>query len=167
MNKTHQIYLGIGSNIEREFHIKMAVSELKSHFGELLLSPVYESAAVGFKGDNFYNLVACFETDLSLNEVANRLKSIEDKSGRDRTLEKFSARTLDIDLLLFNDHVLHHQGLNIPRDEIIKHAYVLKPLYDIAPHLIHPETKIDITRYWNQFQQQNSIDLTEVQTFNF
>jgi len=167
MNKAQQIYLGIGSNIKREFHIKMAISELKRHFGKLIISPVYESPAVGFKGDNFYNLVACLESDLSLNEITNTIKIIEDKSGRDRTQEKFSARTLDIDLLLFNNQILHQQGINIPRDEILKYAYVLKPLYDIAPQLIHPETKKDISSCWTHFQQANTIELTEVHSIRF
>lgn len=166
-NPSHQIYVGIGSNMKRKYHIEMAVSELKSHFGKLKISPVYESPAVGFKGDNFYNLVIFFESNLSLNEVENAVKRIEDKSGRDRTQEKFSARTLDIDLLLFDDCVLHQQGINIPRDEITQQAFVLKPLYDIAPELIHPETKKNISKHWVQFQQQNDIELTKVQIFNF
>jgi 2-amino-4-hydroxy-6-hydroxymethyldihydropteridine diphosphokinase len=166
MNKSHQIYLGIGSNINRNFHIEMAISELKSHFGKLIVSPVYESPAVGFKGDNFYNLVACLESNLSLNEINNIIKIIEDKSGRDRTQAKFSARTLDIDLLLFDDQVLHSQGINIPRDEILKHAFVLKPLYDIAPNLIHPETQQDIKSYWLQFQQKNDVELSKRQNFS-
>jgi len=167
MNKPHQIYLGVGSNINRDFHIKMAISELKSHFGALIISPVYESPAVGFNGDNFYNLVVFIESSLALNKVENTLKAIEDKTGRDRTMAKFSARTLDIDLLLFDEQILHSQGINIPRDEILKHAFVLKPLYDIAPNLIHPETQQDIKSFWKQFQQKNDIKLTKIDDLRF
>jgi len=165
MNNSHQVYVGIGSNINRTFHINLAITELEKHFGNLIISPVYESPAVGFSGNNFYNLVALFESDLSLNEVENTVKTIEDKSGRDRTQPRFSARTLDIDLLLFDNQILHHKGINIPRDEIIKYAFVLKPLYDIAPKLIHPETGKDITTHWQQLQQQNNIELTEIKNF--
>ncbi|MFK5895032.1 MAG: 2-amino-4-hydroxy-6-hydroxymethyldihydropteridine diphosphokinase, partial [Pseudomonadota bacterium] len=111
MSPQHKIYLGIGSNIKREQHIKLAISELKSHFKDLIISPVYESAAVGFSGDNFYNLVVYLESNLSLAEAELIFKNIEDQSGRDRSQAKFSARTLDIDLLLFDDQILHHQGI--------------------------------------------------------
>jgi 2-amino-4-hydroxy-6-hydroxymethyldihydropteridine diphosphokinase len=155
MKQTHRLYLGIGSNIKREHHIKLAISELKNHFGHLILSPVYESVAVGFSGDNFYNLVVYLESNLSFSETETILKKIEDLSGRDRSQAKFSARTLDIDLLLFDNQVLHHQGINIPRDEILKYAFVLKPLNDIAAEFIHPETQKSIAEHWDLFKQSS------------
>ncbi len=153
MKLLHTIYIGIGSNINREQNIKLAISELTNHFGYLILSPVYESGAMGFSGNNFYNLVVCLKSDLLFSETKIILKKIENKSGRDRTQVKFSARTLDIDILLFDDQNLLHQGINIPRDEILKYAFVLKPLYNIAPDVIHPETGKSIAFHWKLFQQ--------------
>jgi 2-amino-4-hydroxy-6-hydroxymethyldihydropteridine diphosphokinase len=151
----HQIYIGIGSNIKRKYHIKMAIFALQKAFGKLLISPIYETAAVGFDGDHFYNLVAYFKSSLSLSKIETILKNIEDQTGRDRTQAKFSARTLDIDLLLFDQEVLHSQGIDIPRNEILKYTFVLKPLVDIAPDLRHPEANKSMTELWDSFQLEH------------
>jgi 2-amino-4-hydroxy-6-hydroxymethyldihydropteridine diphosphokinase len=158
----HKIYIGIGSNIHRKKHIKMALSALDKKFGKLLLSPIYETAAVGFEGDNFYNLVSFFKTNLNLPDIESILKDIEDQSGRDRTQKKFSARTLDIDLLLFDEEILHSQGIDIPRNEILKYSFVLKPLVDIAPSLIHPETNKSMVEHWNLFQLEHKKEVEQI-----
>ncbi|MFK5986936.1 MAG: 2-amino-4-hydroxy-6-hydroxymethyldihydropteridine diphosphokinase [Pseudomonadota bacterium] len=164
MKPDHQIYIGIGTNINRKFHIHLAITELKKYFNKLIISPVYESPAEGFIGTDFLNLVVYLESNLCRTEVETIFKKIEDQSGRDRSQEKFSSRTLDIDLLLFDDQVLHSQGINVPRDEIVKYAFVLKPLYDIAPDVIHPENKQSIATLWQNFNKhktpkQISLDL--------
>ena len=152
----HLVYVGIGSNIEQEKYIRLSAQCLKKTFGEdcqLQLSPVYRTRAVGFDGDDFFNLVASFYTQLSPFEVEKHLKAIEHDNGRQRDQDKFSARTLDIDLLLYDDEIIERDGISIPRDEIEKYAFVLSPLADLAPHLIHPQTRKSITDMWQAMRQ--------------
>jgi len=135
-----QVYISIGSNIEPARRIREGVGALREAFGFVLLSPVYESRAVGFAGDNFYNLVAGVDTDMPVSEVNAVLHAIEDRYGRERGGPRFSSRTLDLDLLLYDDLVGEHGGVTLPREEITHHAHVLFPLADLAADLVHPET---------------------------
>ncbi len=160
----HLVYVGIGSNIEQEKHIRLAVKYLHKSFGEscqLQLSPVYKTQAIGFKGDDFLNLVAYFETDLSVIEVEKMLKVIEQQNGRTYNQEKFSARTLDIDLLLYDQAIINSNGINVPRDEIEKYAFVLAPLADLAPNLVHPQTQDTMSAMWQQLKQKEQKEQKE------
>ncbi|WP_127478367.1 2-amino-4-hydroxy-6-hydroxymethyldihydropteridine diphosphokinase [Sulfurivermis fontis] len=150
-----RVYVSIGSNIEREQNIRAGVADLKARFGTLLLSSVYESEAVGFAGDSFYNLVAGFDTALTPQQVAAELRAIEEAHGRVRNGPRFSSRTLDIDLLLYDDLVLHQGKLEIPRDEITKNAFVLWPLAEIAPQLEHPQLGVTYGVLWDSFDKQS------------
>jgi 2-amino-4-hydroxy-6-hydroxymethyldihydropteridine diphosphokinase len=148
-----RVYVSIGSNIGREQNIRSGVAELRAGFGELILSSVYESEAVGFAGDSFYNLVAGFDTALAPQQVAEQLRAIEERHGRVRNGPRFSSRTLDIDLLLYDDLVLHEGKLDIPRDEITRNAFVLWPLAEIAPQLKHPELGTSYAVLWESFDK--------------
>lgn len=145
-----RVYVGIGSNQERELRIREAVAALRAEFGELELSPVYNSAAVGFDGSDFLNLVAAFETDLAVETVAAAFRRIEDNLGRDRSLPKFASRPIDLDILLFGAQVIELPGIRVPRAEIVENAFVLKPLQDIAPERAHPETGEIFTALWQR-----------------
>ena len=147
-----QIYVSIGSNINREHNIRAGINELREHFGAVQLSPVYESISVGFEGDNFYNLAAGFSTDLSIDELNQTLSSIEDRHGRDRSGPRFSSRTLDIDLLLYDD-IVNETDCVLPRPEIYKNAFVLKPLADIAGRMIDPIKGIEYSTMWKAFEK--------------
>ncbi len=142
------VHISLGSNIDREKNIRQAERALANEYGELTCSPVYETEAVGFAGDNFYNSVVAFHTLHSVYEVAKTLKYIEDCFGRDRSQPKFSARIIDLDLLLYDDVILNADGIHIPRAEILYNAFVLKPLVDIAGHLIHPEKGVTLQSIW-------------------
>lgn len=132
-------YLSLGSNIEPEIHLRAAIHALRERFGEVLLSPMYRTAAVGFDGDDFLNAAARIETDLDPVALDAWLHALEDAHARDRSGPRFSSRTLDIDLLLYDDVVLHGPGnLELPRAELETQAFVLKPMVDIAPELMHP-----------------------------
>ena len=133
-----RVYLSLGSNIEPERHLKAALDALAAEFGALMLSPVYESEAVGFTGANFYNLVAGIDTELSVGQLAEHLRAIECLNERCRSGEKFAPRTLDIDILTYGDQVGVVDGIELPRDEILKYAFVLRPLADIIPEARHP-----------------------------
>lgn len=152
-----RVYVGIGSNIDREAMTRSSVKRLRDCFGELTLSPVYESEAVGFEGENFYNLVAAFDTDLSVYDVDATLTMIENEHGRDQQQPRFTARTLDLDLLLYDDLIQHAQGINLPRADIEEYAFVLYPLADIASNTLHPELgkTFHEMKYEKRFASQN------------
>lgn len=152
-----RVYISIGSNIEAEKHVRVAVAELREHYGEVALSPVYESEAVGFEGDNFLNLVAGLETAEDVHAVSDVLHGIEDRHGRRRDGPRFSARTLDLDLLLYDDLVLDEPGLQIPRDEITRNAFVLRPLADLAPRCVHPLNQRTMAELWRDYDQASQV----------
>jgi 2-amino-4-hydroxy-6-hydroxymethyldihydropteridine diphosphokinase len=147
-----RVYVSIGSNVEREKNIRGAVDKLRAQFGDLTISPVYESEAVGFVGNNFLNLVVGFDTDLSLAEITKLLRAIERKHGRVRGDQKFSDRTLDLDPLLYGDLIDHFPPNNVPRHEIGQYAFVLRPLSDIAGQARHPETGERFANMWSGFE---------------
>ena len=147
------VYLSLGSNIERERHIASALDALAAAFGELLISSVYESEAVGFDSENFFNLVVAIHTGLSVGELSQVLKSIEDEHGRSRQGPKFSARTLDIDILTHDDQVGRIDGVVLPRGEITKNAFVLQPLAEIAPEGRHPALGESYQSLWGKYDK--------------
>ncbi|NIN61161.1 MAG: 2-amino-4-hydroxy-6-hydroxymethyldihydropteridine diphosphokinase [Gammaproteobacteria bacterium] len=150
-----QVYVGIGSNINREESIRGGLEALSKKFGELTLSDIYESEAYGFDGDNFYNLVAGFQTDLPVNGLNAALKGIEIDLGREQHGKKFLPRTLDIDLLLYGNLVQHDKNVDVPREDIEQYAFVLKPLADIAGDFRHPETNKTFAEMWSAFDKQD------------
>lgn len=150
-----KVYISIGSNIDAEKNIRLAIHALQEHYGKLILSSVYESEAVGFKGDNFLNLVVGLKTEEDVYTVAASLRKIEDEHGRDRSGPRFSPRTVDLDLLLYDDLILQEEGLDIPRDEITKNAFVLLPLDEIASQLIHPVSGKTMCDHWVSFDQSS------------
>jgi 2-amino-4-hydroxy-6-hydroxymethyldihydropteridine diphosphokinase len=146
------ISISLGSNINPEHNIRGAVSALHKQFGDLIISPVYQTEAVGFDGEDFLNLVVCFDSELDVFDVSARLKSIEDTLGRDRSQPRFSARAIDLDLLTFDDLVMDEGGVQIPRHEILENAFVLKPLSDICADMRHPQSGSSYRELWDEMQ---------------
>lgn len=141
-------YVSIGSNIEPRRHVRQGLDALRAHFGELTISPVYRSRAVGFEGGDFLNLVVGFDTDAELDQLSAQLRAIEEACGRQRNARKFSSRNLDLDLLLYGDTVRRDGELEIPRSEITRYAFVLRPLADIAAELQHPVEACSVGELW-------------------
>jgi 2-amino-4-hydroxy-6-hydroxymethyldihydropteridine diphosphokinase len=160
-----RIYISLGSNIDREANTRNGIDALRQNYGGLLLSSVYESEAVGFEGDSFYNMVIALETCAPVLAVASTLRFIEEAHGRDRSAPKFSSRSLDLDLLLYNDLIIDKQGLQLPRDEILQRAFVLLPLSEIAPDLLHPQVGKPYADLWFGFDKDS--EAIEVVPFNF
>lgn len=147
-----RVYLGVGSNIEPAYHVRQAVLALRSAFGPLALSPVYRNPPVGFRGEPFLNLVVGLHTRLDLPALADRLRELEAAHGRRRDGPRFSSRTLDIDILTYGDRVQRHGRLTVPRDEILRYAFVLRPLADIAGAECHPQTGERYDALWSRFR---------------
>lgn len=148
-------YISIGSNIDREHNISSALRALEKQFGELIVSSTYETEPIGFSGNLFYNLVVGINSDLEVKAVAKLLKQIEKNHGRTRNSQKFAARTLDLDLLLYGDLVISDDRLQIPREEITRYAFVLEPLAEIAADLEHPITHQKYVDLWRKFDKSN------------
>ncbi|MCC5811279.1 MAG: 2-amino-4-hydroxy-6-hydroxymethyldihydropteridine diphosphokinase [Ectothiorhodospiraceae bacterium] len=145
------VYVSIGSNIDAERHIRLAVRDLRREYGPLTISPVYRSESVGFDGDDFLNLVVGFDTALEPVELADALRAMEARHGRVRGGSKFSARTLDLDILTYDDLVFSEGRLSLPRDEITRYAFVLGPLADIAGGRSHPVLGQTYADLWAAF----------------
>jgi 2-amino-4-hydroxy-6-hydroxymethyldihydropteridine diphosphokinase len=133
-----QVYLSLGSNIKRKQNIRSALQHLQQRFNELEVSAIYETDAVGFVSDPFFNLAVGLNSSLTPQQIETCLKKIEDDHLRIRSNKKFSARTLDIDLFLYDQCILHPE-MDVPRNEITRYAFVLFPLAEIATNIIHPQ----------------------------
>lgn len=146
-------YISIGSNIDKEKHIPSSLVALKKQFGKLVMSSIYETAPVGFSGENFHNLVVEFDSDLEAKQVAKILRQIELDHGRTRDSQKFSARTLDLDLILYGEQIINDGRLQVPRDEIERYAFVLEPLAEIAGERRHPISHKSYRQLWDEFDK--------------
>lgn len=141
-------YLSLGSNIDPESNLRSAATALRARFGELRLSPVYRTTAVGFAGPDFLNAAAVIETDLDVHALNAWLHALEDAHGRRRDLPRYASRPLDIDIVFFDDLILNHPGhLQIPRPELDQ-VFVLKPLADLAPDFVDPLSGRTLAELW-------------------
>jgi 2-amino-4-hydroxy-6-hydroxymethyldihydropteridine diphosphokinase len=149
-------YLSLGSNMEAERNLASAVSALRARFGALLLSPVYRTAAIGFDGPDFLNAAAVLESDLDVHALNDWLHALEDARGRDRSGPRFGDRPLDIDIVFYDDLVMEGAGnLRIPRPEL-RHAFVLKPLADIAPDFMDPKSGRTLAALWADSSERDT-----------
>ena len=140
----HRAYLSLGSNIEPEKYLRAAIAELRARFGELIVSPVYRSAAVGFEGPEFLNLAVGLDTDLDAPALDAWLHALEDRHGRRRDQPRYASRTLDVDIVLFDNAIVDGPGhLRIPRPEL-REAFVNVPLGDIASDARDPESGLTV-----------------------
>lgn len=148
-----RVYVSVGSNIEPGKNIRSCLTVLGRRYRAFTVSSVYQSKAVGFVGDNFYNLVVGFNTNDGVHTVARALRAIEHEHGRARNQRRFSSRTLDLDLLLYDDVVMRENGLELPRADIVRHAFVLRPLAEIAGHERHPVSQRSYSELWAAFDK--------------
>ena len=157
-----QAFLSLGSNVEPERHLRAAIAALRERFGDVVVSPVYRVPAVGFEGPDFLNAAAIVDTDLDPFALVEWLHDLERANGRVRGPVKFNDRTLDIDLVYFDDIVLDERGLRLPRDEL-RHAFVLRPLADIAPAFVDPVRNASLADLWRAHPDfGKALDVVEV-----
>jgi 2-amino-4-hydroxy-6-hydroxymethyldihydropteridine diphosphokinase len=144
-------YLGIGSNLDAVQNLQLACREIGERFSLQKISAVYRSEALGFDGDDFLNAVACIETELTPQALFEEIEQIHDLAGRKRRSGKFISRTLDIDLLLYDQLVVNEPPLRLPRKDVLQYSFVLRPLAEIAPGYRHPVTGKSISDHWREF----------------
>ena len=158
-----KVFVGIGSNIDKHIHIPQVIEELAQRFGDMQVSPIYETSAAGFSGEDFYNLVVGLETQLSPQEVRQYLRDLEASHGRVRNSKnQFISRTLDLDQLLYGGSKINKDGVHVPSSDITNYAFVLKPLVDIAGNVQHPILKSSFSQLWKDFDK-DEIELRVVQ----
>lgn len=148
------VYLSLGSNIDPEHNLRLGVAQLQQRFGDLELSATYRSKPVGFDGDDFLNLVVSLDSNATPEQIEQGIEEIHGLAGRRRGEEKFSSRTLDIDLLLYDDLVRETPRPKLPRADILEYSFVLRPLAELAPDLQHPLTGKTMLEHWQQFDEQ-------------
>jgi 2-amino-4-hydroxy-6-hydroxymethyldihydropteridine diphosphokinase len=148
-----RVFVAAGSNIDPQRHLEVAVAELRRELPGVRFSPWYRNRAAGFDGEDFINLVAEARTPLPVKELQSRLQLIEEFCGRPRAAPRWAPRSMDLDILLYGDLVCEEPQLKLPRPDLLKRAYMLGPLADLAPDLVHPTEGRTIAELWNSFDQ--------------
>lgn len=159
-----QIYISLGSNLNPKKYLQAGLQSLSLVFSDLVQSSIYESEAVGFKGNNYLNMVVSAVTEYDVAETVAVLKQIELDHGRQPNVKKSKTRTLDLDLLLY-DELVTTFPIELPRADIVKHAFVLLPLTEIASTKRHPSLKHSYAKLWADFDH-DSQKIWRI-TFNF
>jgi len=149
------VYLGLGSNMRPEENLSLGVRELRRKYGELDVSSVYRSAAFGFEGDDFLNLVVGLQSDETPAEIVDEIERLHNLAGRKRGSKKWGPRPLDIDLLLYNDLVTEKRPVRVPRSDVLEYSFVLRPLAELAPNLVHPVTGKTMLTHWQEFDVES------------
>jgi 2-amino-4-hydroxy-6-hydroxymethyldihydropteridine diphosphokinase len=148
-----RVFVAAGSNINAEQNLARASREMERSFPDVKFSPWYRNKAVGFEGDDFINFVAGFTTDLPVHDVVSRLREIEELCGRPRRAPKWAPRSMDLDILLYGDLVHEEPGLKLPRPDLVKRPFMLGPMADLAPEVVHPTLHVTVGELWRQFDQ--------------
>lgn len=148
-----RVHVSVGSNEAPMLHIPRGLAALERAVGPLTRSPVYRNPAVGFAGEDFFNLVVSFETTLPLEDIAQCLRDIERDEGRTRGEARFAPRTLDLDVLTYGTACIQTDRLRLPRKDILEYAFVLKPLADNAPEEAHPVLGQSYAALWAAFDK--------------
>lgn len=146
-----KVYLGLGSNKSPEANLRLAIKELQQRYGQLDISNVYRSAAVGFVGDDFLNMVVGLESQDTPKAMCAEFELIHNVAGRVRDSDKWESRPLDIDLLLYNDLIEDARPVRVPRDDILRYGFVLRPIAELAPDLPHPVSGRTMLEHWQEF----------------
>jgi len=148
-----EVYIAAGSNVEPAQNLRLALAELALRFPGMRRSRAYRNRAVGFEGEDFINLVVGFDTELPIPEVIRQLQEVEALCGRERQAPKWAPRAMDLDILLYGDTVLDQPGLVLPRPDLLRRAYMLGPMAELAPALRHPTQERSMGELWASFDR--------------
>jgi 2-amino-4-hydroxy-6-hydroxymethyldihydropteridine diphosphokinase len=146
-------FIAAGSNVDPLPNLERAAGELRREFPGVRFSPWYRNRAAGFEGDDFVNFVAEIVSELPVSQLQARLQRIEMLCGRPREAPRWAPRTMDLDILLYDDLVCDEPQLKLPRPDLLKRAYMLGPLADLAPRLMHPTAGVTIGELWDRFDR--------------
>ncbi len=148
-----EVFVAAGSNVDPIDNLRRAIDLLRQHYPDLRCSTAYRNRAVGFEGEDFINVVLGFETNDAIDGVLKHLHAAEAACGRERHAPKWAPRNMDLDVLLYGDAVCDRPGLVLPRPDLMKRAYMLGPLAEIAPAFVHPTMKKTIAELWDAFDR--------------
>ena len=148
-----QVFVAAGSNVDPIAHLRQALDELAKIYPSLEISPAYRNKAVGFEGEDFINLVVRFTAEDSIHQVRRNLQEVEKRCGRPADSPKWAPRTIDLDILLYDQLISDEPGLILPRPDLIRRAYMLKPMVDIAPEVMHPTLHKSMRALWESFDR--------------
>ena len=148
------VFVAAGSNVEPEKNLARACEQIAHTWHDAFFSRAYRNAAVGFDGPEFINLVLGFSTALPLDSVIARLRAIETQCGRPRYAPKWASRTMDLDVLLFGDLVEKTTEYTLPRPDLLKRPYMLGPMAEIAPDVVHPTAGKTMRVLWGEFDRE-------------
>ena len=159
-----RVYVAAGSNIDPAQNLGTALDELRRLYPSLVVSPAYRNKAVGFQGEDFINLVVGFDTEEPVARVREQLQRVEKICGRPADAPKWAPRSMDLDILLFGALVSSEPGLAIPRPDLLRRPYMLRPMADIAPDVPHPLANKTMRELWEAFDgnghQMEQVTLT-------
>lgn len=148
-----EVFVAAGGNIEPRRRLRQALALLSAAYPDLRISPAYANRAVGFEGEDFVNLVVGFHTDEPLAQVLETLHGIEAACGRPREAAKWAPRAMDLDVLLYGSDTGAYPGVVLPRPDLLKRAFMLGPLADLAPDLVHPVAGVTMAELWRRFDR--------------
>jgi 2-amino-4-hydroxy-6-hydroxymethyldihydropteridine diphosphokinase len=157
MLTVNEIFIAAGSNVQPLPNLRIALRELKKHYPDMRLSTAYQNSAVGFVGDDFINLVVAFATNHSLQQVIANMHAAEALCGRLRTAPKYEPRSMDLDLLLYGSTICDEQGVKLPRPDLLKRAFMLQPMAELAPSLRHPTEGKSMQQLWNESRLRDHV----------
>ncbi len=148
-----RVYVSAGSNVAPVDSLLKALAGVRAAFPDVMVSPAYVNAAIGFEGPDFINLAFVFSTDRPLAAVLEVLHAIEEDCGRGRADPKWAPRRMDLDVLMYGDLVGTFPGATLPRPDLVRRAFMLGPLADIAADAVHPTLGVTVGRLWDEFDR--------------
>ena len=147
------VYVAAGSNVRPEENLARACREIAQSWPGAIFSQAYRNKAVGFEGPDFINMVLGFKSDDPVGTVLTRLREIEVVCGRPRNSPKWASRAMDLDVLLFGSRVEKTDDYTLPRPDLLKRPYMLGPMAEIAPAVMHPTAHKTIAELWREFDR--------------
>ena len=149
----HEVFVAAGSNVQPFVALRTALDALAKIYGPLKVSPAYRNAPAGFVGEDFINLAIGFDSNEPAVLVRERLQQVEALCGRPPDAPKWGPRRMDLDILLYGELISDEPGLVLPRPDLVRRAYMLKPMTDIAPDLRHPTLGKTMRELWEAFDR--------------
>ena len=165
MNTFRKYYISIGSNIGDKFkNIQTALDIIHTKIASFIsISAIYETKAVGFEGDNFFNVCASFNSRIEPENLMNELLQVEVCMGRKRKNNNtYESRIIDIDILIAGDLVMEKQALSLPHPRMTDRLFVMLPLVEIEPNLLHPILNLSCREILNKIENNDDVKKTNL-----